>query len=336
MAKFIIPWSYRHDHEDGHRTIAPFVLMLYFSPDSKLPKLRISIVEFLNTAPLVWGFTDGPLAGKYDLSFAVPSQCAEALKRGDVDVAIIPAIEYQRIDNTVVLPGMAVAADGEVRSLLVVSKKPIDRAKRIALDTSSRATVALVKMLAPGYWKINPEFVDAVPDPSEMLRNADAALIIGDPALRIAIKFDQLSNNVPSEDRCCQGDPDDMPVQGFETLFIYDVAQQWREMTGKPCVLAIWAGRKEAITPEVVADFQASKEYGVSRVREIAEAASIKLDLPIPELERYLTENVRFDLDANNLAGLRLYFEKAAQLGLTPQNKPLEFAGAPVGARSAP
>lgn len=297
--------------------------------------LRISIVEFLNTAPLVWGFTDGPLAGKYDLSFAVPSQCSEALKRGEVDVAIIPAIEYQRIDNTVVLPGMAVAADGEVRSLLVVSKKPIDRARRIALDTSSRATVALVKMLAPGHWNINPEFVDAAPDPSEMLQSADAALIIGDPALRIAIKMDQLSNKVPSEERCCQGDPDEMPVQGFETLFIYDVAQQWREMTGKPCVLAIWVGRKEAITPEVVADFQASKEYGVARAREIAEAASIKLDLPVPELERYLTENVRFDLDGNNLAGLNLYFEKAAQLGLIPRNKPLEFAAASLPARSA-
>src|ERR1700735_5560317 len=131
-------------------------------------KLRISIVEYLNTAPLVWGFTAGPLAGKYDLSFAVPSQCAEALKRGDVDIAIIPAIEYQRIDNTVVLPGMAVAVDGEVRSLLAVSKRPIERAKRIALDTSSRATVALIKILAKEYWRIQPEFVDAAPNPVEM------------------------------------------------------------------------------------------------------------------------------------------------------------------------
>src|ERR1700733_14186602 len=106
-------------------------------------KLRISIVEYLNTAPLVWGFTDGPLAGKYDLSFTVPSQCAEALRRGDVDVAIIPAIEYQRMENVIALPGMAVAAKGEVRSLLVVSKKPIEMAQRIALDTSSRSTAAL-------------------------------------------------------------------------------------------------------------------------------------------------------------------------------------------------
>src|SRR5579863_1392133 len=96
-----------------------------------MTKLRISIVEFLNTAPLVWGFTDGPLAGKYDLSFTLPSLCAEALRRGDADIAIIPAIEYQRMENVVALPGMGVAAKGEVRSILVVSKRPIQRAKRI-------------------------------------------------------------------------------------------------------------------------------------------------------------------------------------------------------------
>ena len=94
-------------------------------------KLRISIVEFLNTAPLVWGFTDGPLAGKYDLSFAVPSQCAEDLRAGRVDVGIIPAIEYQRMENVVALPGMAVAAKNEVRSLLVVSKVPIEMATEL-------------------------------------------------------------------------------------------------------------------------------------------------------------------------------------------------------------
>jgi len=92
-----------------------------------MDKLRISIVEFLNTAPLVWGFTDGPLAGRYDLSFAVPSQCAEDLKAGRADVGIIPAIEYQRIENVVALPGMAVAAKNEVRSILVVSKVPSTR-----------------------------------------------------------------------------------------------------------------------------------------------------------------------------------------------------------------
>ena len=90
-----------------------------------MTKLRISIVEYLNTAPLVWGFTDGPLAGRYDCSFTVPSKCAEALRKGDVDVAIIPAIEYQRMENVVLLPEMCVAAKGEVRSILVIARKPI-------------------------------------------------------------------------------------------------------------------------------------------------------------------------------------------------------------------
>jgi chorismate dehydratase len=297
-----------------------------------MAKLRISVVEYLNTAPLVWGFLEGPLAGKYDLSFTVPSQCAEALRRGEADVAIIPAIEYQRIENLVVLPGMAVAAKGEVRSILVVAKKPIELAKKIALDSSSRSSAALVRLLARDLWKIQPEFVEAAPDPSEMLKLADAALVIGDPALRVVLKMDALSGKVPSNEQCCQGDPDDMPVPGFETIFVYDVAYQWEEMTGKPCVLAVWAGRRDIATPEVIADFQASKRFGMERLREIAEAAAVKLDLPPRALERYLTENINFDLDDENLAGLRLYFERAAAAGLIPRNRPLEFAGEQVRA----
>jgi chorismate dehydratase len=294
-------------------------------------KLRISIVEYLNTAPLVWGFTDGPLAGKYELSFAVPSQCAEALRRGDADLAIIPSIEYQRIDNLVVLPGISVAAKDEVRSLLVVAKKPIELAKRIALDSGSRATQALVRILAADLWNIHPEFVEASPDASEMLKTADAALIIGDPALRIAMKMEALAVKVASGEDCCKGDPEDMPVPGFETTFVYDVAYQWRELTGKPCVLAVWAGRPEVMTPEVIADFHASKRYGVERIREICEAASIKLDMPPRELERYLTENIHFGLEEEYLEGLRLYYERAAALGIIPRGKPLQFAGTAVG-----
>jgi len=291
-----------------------------------MSKLRISIVEYLNTAPLVWGFTDGPLTGKYDLSFTVPSQCAEALRRGDADVAIIPSIEYQRMENVAALPDMAIAAKHEVRSLLVVSKKPIELAKRIALDTSSRSTAALVRILAKEHWGIRPEFIDAAPDASEMLKQADAALVIGDPALRISLKMEALAGKTPSSETCCQGDPDDMPVAGFETLFVYDMVHQWRELTGKPAVLAIWVGRPEALTPEVFADFRASKQYGLEHVREISEAASIKLDLPPRALERYLTENIHFDLDEENLAGLELFYEKAASAGLIPRVRPLQFA----------
>jgi len=171
-----------------------------------MTKLRISIVEFLNTAPLVWGFTDGPLQGRYDLSFTVPSLCAEALRSDQADVAIIPAIEYQRMDGMVVLPEMAVAAKGEVRSILVLSKKPIEQARRIALDTNSRSSVALTRLLCKGLWRIAPEFIDAAPDPAAMLAEADAALVIGDPALRIRLKVDALSAKAPDAKGCCGGD----------------------------------------------------------------------------------------------------------------------------------
>jgi len=295
-----------------------------------MKKLRISIVEYLNTAPLVWGFTEGPLAGKYDLSFTLPSQCADALRHRDADVAIIPSIEYQRIEDVIALPDIGIAAKGEVRSILVVAKKPVEMAKRIALDTSSRSSAALVRILAEQYWKVQPEYIEASPDPSEMLKGADAALVIGDPALRIALKMDALSGKAPSGEQCCQGDPDELPVPGFETIFVYDIAHQWLEMTGKPCVLAIWAGQRDALTPEVVTDFQASKQYGLKRIREISEAAAVKLDLPPRALERYLTENIHFALDGEYLEGLELYFEKAAATGLIRGPRTLEFATSPV------
>ena len=302
--------------------------------------MRVSIVEFLNTAPLVWGLTDGPLVGRYDLSFTMPSLCAEALRNGQADIAIIPAIEYQRIPNLVVLPDMAVAAKGEVRSILLLAKKPVQLAKRIALDTSSRSSVALVRLLCRGLWNISPEFVDAAPDPSAMLADADAALLIGDPALRIRIQMDALQSRQSAAPGagCCDGDANDLPVPGVDTLFLYDVAQQWREMTGKPCVLAIWAGRREVVTPEVVADFMASRDYGLAHIGDIAEGAALKLDLPPNALESYLRESIDFSLDAENLAGLNLYFSQCAQAGLIPsaasgaEKRPraIEFAGAPV------
>ena len=290
-------------------------------------KLRISIVEFLNTAPLVWGFTDGPLAGKYDLSFAVPSQCAEDLRAGRADIGIIPSIEYQRMDNMVALPGMAIAAKNEVRSLLVISKVPIEMAQSIALDTNSRSTVALARILCRKHWNISPEFVDMPPDADEMLARADAAVVIGDPALRLRLKVDALEAKVPgAEACCCCGDAEDEhPVKGIETLFVYDVAQQWREMTSRPSVLAIWVARRGVVTPEMLADFQASRDFGLAHIGDIAEGAAMKLELPPRELERYLAENIDYSLDEENLAGLRLYYEECAQAGLIPRAREIEF-----------
>jgi chorismate dehydratase len=232
------------------------------------------------------------------------------------------------MDGVVALPGMAVAAKGEVRSILVVAKKPIEMARRIALDTSSRSSVALVQLLCRNFWGISPEFIRSAPDPEAMLAQADAALVIGDPALRIAVKVEQLSRKKPMAGFCCGNNPDDQVVPGVDSLYVYDVAHQWREMTARPCVLALWVARGDAATPEVVDDFLASKEYGLDHIGDIAEGASLKLDLPAPALERYLRDNIDFSLDDDNLAGLNLYYQLCAQAGLIFVARPLEFAPA--------
>jgi chorismate dehydratase len=283
-----------------------------------MSRIRISGVQYLNTAPLVWGFTHGPLAGKYDLTFTLPSECAEQLARGEADVAIIPAIECQRIPGLVVLPGMAIASKHAVRSLLVISRPPIEEAQRLALDTSSRTTAALVRLLAAGWWSRRGArigFTSAAPDLAAMLDENDAALIIGDPALRLAERHDAGEPLIPGSKM---------------RLFLYDVISEWRAWTGRPGVLAVWAARGAILTQadvlELVSDFQASKEYGLTHIEEIAANAAATLGLPQAHLESYLLENIDYSLDAENRAGLSLYFEKAAAAGYIPMARPLEYA----------
>jgi chorismate dehydratase len=287
-------------------------------------KLRISIVQYLNTAPLVWGFTNGPLRGKYDLSFTVPSQCAEDLRLGRADVAIIPAIEYQRIPGLVILPDMAIASKNQVRSLLVIAKKPIEQARSFALDRSSRSTQALTRILCTEKWKIAPEFFEALPDLPEMLQQADAALLIGDPALRLAVGIEKDSWQGTPGQTVCQAAT--LGITNSELLFVYDVVGEWRAFTGLPAVLAVWAAKRELATPEVTADFIVSRDFGLSHLSEISYEAAQDLELPQRTLESYLRDNIDFSLDAENRRGLELYFQYAAKLGLTPQAKPLEWA----------
>jgi chorismate dehydratase len=275
-------------------------------------KLRISIVQYLNTAPLVRGFTHGPLRGKYDLSFTVPSQCAEALRCGAADIAIIPAIEYQRIDNLVVLPDMAIAAKKKVRSLLLVSKRPVAGIKRIALDCSSRSTQALLRILCAEHWKISPEFFEAPPNLTAMLQEADEALLIGDPALRLCM---QIENGQT------------VSLNGAGQKFHgYDLVEEWRTLTGFPAVLAVWAARPDSVTQEVLADFAASRDYGMAHIAGISEEAAQELHLPAAALASYLRDNIDFSLDAENRQGLDHYFGRATALGLISRAKPMEWA----------
>jgi chorismate dehydratase len=291
--------------------------------------VRISIVEYLNTAPLVRGFTHGPLRGKYELSFTVPSQCAEALRSGAVDVAIIPAIEYQRIPDLVILPDLSIASKKSVRSLLLVSKKPIQEVTRIALDRSSRSTQALTRILCEKLWHIKPEFFEAAPELPAMLQQADAALLIGDPALRLAIAA------APGTHRDAAGDfVSTASLAGLSEkgpVYIYDIVEKWRAMTSLPAVLAVWAARREAVTPQLVQDFQDSLAFGLQHVDAIASEAAAEMNLPAADLRRYLIENIDYHLDEENVRGLMRYYQLAAELGLIPQVNTIALAPAPGG-----
>ncbi|HKD51333.1 MAG TPA: menaquinone biosynthesis protein [Candidatus Acidoferrum sp.] len=291
-----------------------------------MTKPRISIVQYLNTAPLVWGFTNGPLRGKYELSFTVPSQCAEDLRAGRADVAIIPAIEYQRIPGLAILPDMAIASKNQVRSLLLVAKKPMEQVETFALDSSSRSTQALTRILCAERWRVAPRFAEVLPDLPEMLRNADAALLIGDPALRISLGIEKDSwAGAPGQTVCQAGT---LGIAGARLLYIYDVVAEWRALTGLPAVLAVWAVRRELATPELTADFLASRDFGLAHLGEISYEASQDLELPQDALESYLRQNIDFSLDAENHRGLELYFEHAAKLRLIPQANPTHWAAA--------
>jgi chorismate dehydratase len=326
-----------------------------------LPKPRISVVQYLNTAPLVWGFTHGPLKGKYDLSFTVPSQCAEALRTGAVDIAIIPAIEYQRIDDLVILPDLAIASKRRVRSLLLISKAPISKARSIALDRSSRSTQALTKILCARHWKIAPEFFEMPPDLDAMLRKADAALLIGDPALRVSLatkphaaanvgaaaarsearpyrsaeRGDSARHGEIRDGDIAAGgaetcDAATLGVAGGGTLHVYDIVGQWRALTGLAAVLAVWAARPAVATPDVVADFHTSRAFGLQHLDELCAESATELKLPAQALRTYLMDNIDFTLDQENRAGLAAYFAEAAALKLIPAAKPVTVAPGPL------
>jgi len=292
--------------------------------NKSVSKLRISIVQYLNTAPLVWGFTRGPLLGKYELAFTVPSQCAEDLRNGKADIAIIPAIEYQRIPDLVILPEMAIASKKEVRSLLIVSKRPIGQAQSIVLDRSSRSTQALTRILCAEKWNIEPHFSEGAPDLLAMLRQSDAGLVIGDPALRISLSIERAGRPGAEGQTICQAAT--LGITSAELLYVYDVAGEWRDFTALPAVLAVWAARRKVATREVMADFLASREYGLSRLGEISVEAARELELPAKSLKSYLRQNIDYSLDEENCKGLAKYYELAARHGLISQSKPLEWA----------
>lgn len=263
----------------------------------------------------MWDFEYGErareLAEQFEISYTVPSLCAEALRKGEADIGIIPAITVETIPDLAIIPDVAIAARGAVRSILLVSKVPFDQIKTVAVDTSSRTSVALLEILfRKGWIKAQdtniPRFIPQAPELKTMLGSHDAALLIGDPALTV--------------DR--------------STYHVADLAKLWSANTGKPFVFAFWAVRKPALAGadpgRLSRIFQQSRDHGLDNVNGIAKEWAERVGITEADVVSYLTKNISYALPQETIAGLDLFFKFAAEFGLIPAARRVEFI--PVGA----
>lgn len=262
-----------------------------------MPKLRVGIVNFLNSKPLAWGFLKGHHADLFAPSYHPPAQVARMLGQGNLDVGLIPSIEVQRIPNLRVLPDLCVAARHEVRSVLLVSRCAPGEIRKVALDQNSRTSVTLLRILLRERWGLDPEYIHERPDPERMLAEADAALVIGDPALRV--------------DR--------------DRYQIIDLAAEWNTLTGLPFVFAVWAVRPEVDLPDLPFYFKSSLRYGLSSLDTLVREAAAELGLDSDEVRSYLTENLSFFLRRDEIEGLEEFYRRAHAHGLILEPKPIEF-----------
>ena len=259
---------------------------------------RIAGSTYLNSAPLCFSFQRGEQSRRcHFLGHTAPARCAEMLARGEAEAALIPVIEYQRMVGVRVVPDIAVASKRTVESVVLAARVPIEAVNSVAVDTSSRTTAALIQIIFRQFYGRAPRFTPCAPSLADMLETNDAAIIIGDPAMMI--------------DRAA--------------LRVYDMAAEWRKHTGLPFVFAFWAVRTDAAHRLATVDFAAAKAEGLARRAELAAEFSAELKQPPEALLTYLTENINYELDEENLAGLQLYYRLAHDCGLIPAARELEF-----------
>jgi chorismate dehydratase len=261
---------------------------------------QIAASSYLNTAPLIWSFIHGSQRHAVELlTDTAPARCAEMLARGEVDAALVPVIEYQRMEDVLIVPGVCVGSKSAVRSVVLVTRRNnLKKVERVALDESSRTSVALVKIIFREFLGFEPEWISAAPDLKSMLAHADAALIIGDPAMKI-------------------------PRDQFR---VFDLATLWHEFTGLGFVFAMWMVREDGDQKIRGIDFAAARDEGLAHVDDIAAENETLAGLSLEEIRTYLTENIAFGVDQEMKKGLSIYFELASKHNLIPQGKPLEFS----------
>lgn len=279
----------------------------------------MAAIDFLNPAPLMWDFEHDPLrhplSERYEISYTTPANCAIQLDSGEADLGLVPVAAFATNPSLAIVPGCTVASLNCVRSILLVVRldQGVSAVRSVALDTSSRTSQAYTRILFHSYWKIAPEFVAHVPDLEEMLSVADAAMMIGDPAL------------LALEDR------DSREERTGEKLLYLDLAHEWYKFTGLPWVAAFWALRVQALEeaeldPQtVVNDLQLSRDHGLNHIESLVTEWSARISVPASTIRTYLANNIHYFLDDACLRGLEMFYRLAAQCGALPPAPPLRL-----------
>ena len=260
---------------------------------------RISASSYSNTAPLVWSFLYGKNHGNVEIILdTAPARSAELLAQDHVDAALVPVIAYQMITDVHLIPDVCVGAKERVRSVCLVTKgNELSDVSSVALDTSSRTSVALTKIVFREFMGFEPEWKDAAPDIDKMLLGADAALLIGDPALRLSA----------------------LPAGAAYRTF--DLAELWRQHTGLGFVFAMWMTRRDSVT----INFAAARDEGLAHIDQIIANYETDIRLGPDEMRKYLSKNISYSVDESMRRGMELYFHLAQKNSLLTENKPLVF-----------
>ncbi len=245
------------------------------------------MVSYLNTVPLVWGMLHGRQRDLFDLSFAIPAECADRLESGLADIGIVPAVELNR-QKLEIIRGAGIACHGPVRSIFLISKVPFEEIRRLAADSTSRTSVALSRVILARKYGLEPEVRSQRPHLPSMLVEADAALIIGDAALVL--------------------EPSQLPFH------VLDLGAEWVKMTGLPMVFAVWASRA-AVSPQDPQPFLESMRFGLDHIEDIARSEHAKAGVSQALARSYLSDNIVFQLGDREYAGLTTFLQYASELG---------------------
>lgn len=267
----------------------------------------------------MWDFEHAPkntlLAERYTIENMLPSECAARLADGTADIGLIPIAALAVIDGLRVLPGCTIASKERVRSLLLVrrAKTPLKAVRTIAADTASRTTIAYARILFNKWENGDAQFEPMAADLDRMLERADAAIIIGDPAL---MALEERSNQFE---------------RSGEELVYHDLAYEWRSLTGLPFVSAVWAAAPGCKLDEsIVEDFTQSRDHGMQNIDALVAEWSRRFPLPESTIRKYLTENIHYVLDDECIEGIKGFFRMAAEAGVLP---PYEFSLEPAAVR---